>query len=461
MESFERNGQEFAAAFGETLVPEGNIPVLRAGIGVPAHVKSPDPHSPDQPRASHAFTAPACVIGYLARILPVLSETFVVREIAALRCLGLAVRPFSLYHPEAGVVHPEAPALINEVEVLVRPLHPLFFLSHLIYLVHHPARYFGCLWRYVWASGEPLGRRLRSLAHFSAAPFAALRLRRAGVTHLHAHFANTAASIAMMAAFLEGISFSFTAHAYDLFVDDILLPAKLSAASFVVTISEFNASYLRERYPEAASADLPIIHCGVDPDMYFPRPRPTHSPACILAVGRLVFKKGFHVLIEACALLRDKGVRARCLIVGDGEEATRLHNLAAGLDLSAQVLLAGTLLPADLLEYYAEADVFVMPSCKSGNDRDGIPTVLIEAMAMEVPVVSTRLSGIPELVRHGETGLLVAPDDPAGLAEAIARLLSDPALAERLGKAARELVIRDFNIHSSARMLFNLFTRQE
>jgi colanic acid/amylovoran biosynthesis glycosyltransferase len=422
-------------------------------------VKPPEPRRPDRSRARQARDASECVIAYLARILPVLSETFVVREIAALRRLGLVVRPFSLYRPEPGSVHPELPALRDEVEVLVRPLHPLYLLAHLLYAARRPARYAGCLRRYVLGSGAPHGR-LRALAQFSAAPFAALRLRRAGVTHIHAHFANTAAGVAMMAAFLEDLPFSFTAHAYDLFVDDLLLPAKLSAAAFIVTISEFNAAYLREHYPEARSADLHVIHCGVDPDRFTPRPRRTASPPAVLAVGRLVVKKGFHVLIEACALLRDQGVRARCVIAGDGEEAARLRALAAKLDLSTDVILTGALLPADLLEYYAQADVFVMPSCPSGNDRDGIPNVLIEAMAMEIPVVSTRLSGIPELVRHGETGLLVRPDDPPGLAAAVARLLGDPVLGLRLGRAARELVVRDFNIRSSARRLFTLFTGQ-
>lgn len=396
-------------------------------------------------------------IGYIGRVLPVLSETFVVREMAALRRLGVEIRPFSLYQPDAYAIHPEAPDLGREVEVLARPTHPLFWLAHLGFALCFPVRYLGCLWRYVLASGEPWRRRFRCLTHFTIAPFAAHRLRRAGVAHLHAHFANAAASVAMMAAELAGIPFSFTAHAYDIFVDDLLLPAKLSSATFVATCSHFNARYLHDHYPEATRAAIEIVRYGIDPEAFPPRPHPQGTPPLILAVGRLVGKKGFHILVQACARLRDIGMKVQCLIVGEGPEADRLGRMITELRLSDRVVLLGKLLPTDLLAYCRRADLLAMPSCISGNDRDGIPNVLIEAMAMEIPVVSTRVSGIPELVRDGETGLLIDPEDPAGLAEAIARLLHNQELAQRLAKAGRELVTSEFNIHNSAQKLLRLF----
>ncbi len=397
------------------------------------------------------------VIGYLGRVLPVLSETFVVRELAALRNLGLEIKPFSLYPPEAGALHPEAPALASEVEVLVRLQQVQFWLAHILFILRRPGRYTRCVWRYILASGEPWRRRCRSLAHFTVAPFAALRLHQAGVAHLHAHFANIPTSVAMMAAELAGIPFSFTAHAYDIFVDDLLLSAKLSAAAFVVTCSEFNTRYLRAHYPQAEGATIAVVHYGVDPKIHTPRPHPQEQAPLILAVGRLVEKKGFHVLVAACAHLRAQGMKVQCLIVGEGPEIQRLSRMITALQLSSQVMLLGKLLPADLLEYYRRTDLLVMPCCVSQNDRDGIPNVLIEAMAMEIPVVSTRVSGIPELVRDGETGLLVEPNDPVGLAEAIARLLHDQELAHHLAKAGRELVTREFNIHCSAQKLLRLF----
>lgn len=395
------------------------------------------------------------VIGYLGRILPTLSETFVVREIAALRRLGQEVHAFSLYPPDRTAVHPEAPELAEEVEVLVRPTHPQFWLAHLIVLLRSPLRYFHCLWRYGLAANEPWRRRLHCLAYFAVAPFAAVCLRRAGVTHLHAHFANAATTTAMMAAALAGIPFSFMAHAYDIFVDDVLLAAKLSAAAFVATCSHFHVHYLQEHYPVRAS--IFVVRYGVDPEMFAPRQSSPLTPPLIFAVGRLVETKGFHTLVEACARLRALPLAADCLIIGEGPERERLTHMITELQLADRVTLFGKLPPAEVSARYSQASLLVMPSCVRNNDRDGIPNVLLEAMVMGIPVVSTRVSGIPELVRNDETGLLVEPDDPEALAKAIARLITDPILAERLARAGRELVLQEFNIYKSAQRLQRLF----
>lgn len=395
------------------------------------------------------------IIGYLGRILPTLSETFVVREIAALRRLGQEVRVFSLYPPDEATVHPEAPELAQEVTVLVRPTSPQFWLAHFAVFGRSPLRYLRCLWRYVLAAGEPWRRRLHCLAYFAVAPFVAVCSRRAGVTHLHAHFANAATTTAMMAAALAGIPFSFTAHAYDIFVDDVLLAAKLSTAAFVATCSFFHVRYLQEHYPVQAA--IFVVRYGVDPEMFAPRQASQRTPPLILAVGRLVETKGFHTLIEACTRLRATGATAECLIVGEGPERERLTRMVAELQLADWVTLFGKLPPAEVSARYSQASLLVMPSCVRNNDRDGIPNVLLEAMVMGIPVVSTRVSGIPELVRDNETGLLVNADDPEALANAIARLLTDHPLAERLARAGRELVLQEFNIHKSARRLQRLF----
>ena len=215
----------------------------------------PDPLPPARDRNHRAPAAPGApplparlmkprpyALAYLGRILPVISETFVVREIVALRRLGLSVKVFSLHPPETGVSHPEAPGLAREAEVLIQPRNPRFWLAHLIFALRFPRRYFHCLYAYVLTPGGPSGSRRRCLSYFMVAPFAAWRLRAAGIQHLHAHFANAPASVALMAAALAGISFSFTAHAYDIFIDRLLLPAKLSAAAFVACISRITAA---------------------------------------------------------------------------------------------------------------------------------------------------------------------------------------------------------------------------
>ncbi len=400
---------------------------------------------------------PYC-IAYLGRILPVLSETFVVREIAALRSLGARIKPFSLYPPEARVAHPEAPALAREVTVLYRPVNPLFWLAHLFFLLRYPRRYWHCLVRYALRAPEPWRNRRRCLAFLAMAPYTAWHLRRAGVQHLHAHFANAPASLALPAAYLAGISFSFTAHAYDLFIDQLLLPAKLEAAAFVASISRFNLGFLQQQFPSAAArARLELVRNGIDPERFRPAPHPAGTPPLVLAVGRLVETKGFHVLVAACARLRQEGRDCRCLIVGEGPEEERLQKLVADLGLDDRVELPGRLQPEALLPIFRSADLLAMPSCVRQHDQDGIPTVLIEALAMEIPVVATRVSGIPELVRDGATGLLVDPDDPAALAAALARLLADPGLSRRLAAAGRELVVAEFNSQRSAARLLELF----
>lgn len=401
----------------------------------------------------------AHLIAYLGRILPVISETFVVREIAALRSLGARIQVFSLYPPELDVTHPEAPGLAREVEVLLKPARPLFWLAHLFYLFCHPRRYWHCLWLCALAAPETWGERRRCLALFAVAPFVALRLRRTGVQHLHAHFANAPASVALLAAHLSSISFSFTAHAYDIFIDRLLLPAKLEAAAFVASISRYNLRYLREQYSEAAArARLELVRNGIDPGRFHPHPHPAGNPPLILAVGRLVETKGFHVLVAACALLQRGGIACRCIIVGEGPEAERLKQLVETSGLADRVDLPGRLQPEALLPYFRQADLLAMPACVRNHDQDGIPTVLLEAMSMEIPVVASRVSGIPELVKDDKTGLLVEPDDPAALAAALARLLADPELARRLAAAGRELVVAEFNSQRSATRLLELFT---
>ncbi len=400
---------------------------------------------------------PYC-IAYLGRILPVLSETFVVREIAALRSLGARIKTFSLYAPVARVAHPEAPELAREVTVLYRPANPLFWWAHLFFLLRHPRRYWHCLGRYALRAPETWRNRWRCLAFFALAPYTAWRLRRAGVQHLHAHFANAPASLALPAAHLAGISFSFTVHAYDLFIDQLLLPVKLEAAAFVASISRFNLGYLQQHFSAAAvRARLELVRNGVDPERFRPQPHAAGTPPLVLAVGRLVQTKGFHLLLEACARLRQAGRDCRCLIVGEGPEAEPLQSLIVDLGLEDRVELPGRLQPEELLPLFRTADLLAMPSCVRQHDQDGIPTVLIEALAMEIPVVATRVSGIPELVRDGDTGLLVDPDDPAALAAALARLLADPSFGRRLAAAGRQLVVAEFNSHHSAARLLELF----
>ena len=314
---------------------------ISADPAKPARGRTHSGAAPNQGRSRTPGDCRPYVLAYLGRILPVSSETFVVREIVALRRLGLSVKVFSLNPPETEVRHPEAPDLAREVEVLIQPLNPLFWLAHLIFVLRFPGRYFRCLYAYVLTPDEIYSSRRRCLSYFMVAPFAAWRLRQACIQHLHAHFANAPASVALMAATLAGIPFSFTAHAYDIFIDTLLLPAKLTAAAFVACISRYNRRYLQEHYPEARLAHLEVVRNGLDTVRFSPAPHSQGEPPGIIAVGRLVETKGFHVLVEACARLRDQGLPCRCLIIGEGPEAGRIQALINDFGINDRVVLQG------------------------------------------------------------------------------------------------------------------------
>jgi colanic acid/amylovoran biosynthesis glycosyltransferase len=403
-------------------------------------------------------------IAYLGRILPCLSETFVVREMAALRRRGLDVKPFSVHPPEA-IINPEIPDLVQEVEVLVRPWHPRFWLAHLYFALAFPSRYWGCLRDYVLGDQSHQGQTWRRCQYFAIAPYTAWLLRSLKIQHAHAHMANVPATIAMMAARLAGITFSFTLHSYyDTYLDNLLFPEKLAAAAAVVSVSEYYLDMLPRRYPQAATIKIDVVRCGIDPQSYVPRPHPRNDPPQLLSVARVTDTKGFPTLVQACAILRDQGVPLECRIIGDGPDLEDLKKLISELQLTDRVILLGARQPPEVKAAYGQADLMALPCCYSRdprwfNNHDCIPYVLMESMAMGLPVISTRLGGIPELIKDGETGLLVEPEDPQGLAAAIARILQDEEWARRLGQAGRHYLMEEFNADKSAQKLEEIFTR--
>lgn len=403
-------------------------------------------------------------LAYLGRILPCLSETFVIREMAALRRRGLDVKALSIHPPEA-IINPEIPDLVQEVEVLTRPWAPLFWLAHLYFALAFPARYWGCLRDYVLRDQSHQGQTLRRWQYFTIAPYTAMRLRSLQISHVHAHMANVPATVAMMAARLAGISFSFTLHSYyDTYLDDLLFPEKLTAAAAVVSVSHYYLDMLPRRYPEAAAVKIDVVRCGIDPESYVPQPHPRNDPPVLVSVARITDTKGFPTLVQACGILRDQGVPLECRIIGDGPDFEDVQRLIAQLQLTDRVFLLGSRQPPEVKAAYGQADLMALPCCYSRdprwfNNHDCIPFVLMESMAMGLPVISTRLGGIPELIQDGETGLLVEPEDPQGLATAIARILKDEDWARRLAQAGRNYVIQEFGADKNAQKLEEIFTR--
>jgi glycosyltransferase involved in cell wall biosynthesis len=240
------------------------------------------------------------------------------------------------------------------------------------------------------------------------------------------------------------IPFTFTAHAYDIWLDRLLLPEKLRAADLIVTCTDYNRRHLAATYGTPLEK-LRVVYHGLDLQRFQRRSRPINERPVILSVGRLVEQKGYEDLVRVCADLVQNGYDFECEIIGEGPLRSRLEQVIAELGLQEVVRLPGRLVGDAVLDHYARADVFALFCVEaSDGDRDGIPNTMIEAMAMELPVVSTRYTGVPELVADGVTGLLADCGDRAAMVDAVARLLTHPELRTTMGAAGRERVMGDF-----------------
>lgn len=397
-------------------------------------------------------------VAYLIKRFPRLSETFILNEILELKRVGLALQLYALLDPQEKQVHPEAAALRHEVIYLHYPGRRLRSWRRLLsgtvrQGLSHPV---GAL-RVLWALAS-VHRSVPSLRHAIEGMWLANDLGRRGVTHLHAHFVHSPGSVAFFARLAGGPPFSVTAHAKDLYTT---LPRNLRirghAADFLVTCTAANARYLRELLNGDAAQRIHVLHHGVDLQRFVPIR--SIVPGRILSVGRLVPKKGFAELIAALHLLsrQDQGFDAE--IFGGGPLHDELLQQAQADGLAERIRFHGARTQDSIIRAYRRAAIFVLaPVITDRGDRDGIPNVLVEAMASGVPVVSTRISGIPELITDGADGLLVEPHDPAALALAMARVLTDPDFAGRLSRAGRRKVERLFDIRTTTDRLHGLLT---
>ena len=391
-------------------------------------------------------------LGVLVKIYPKLSETFILEELLGLERLGFALRLYSLAPATDALTHPAVArvrAPLVTVPESVRGHGREFALRHARLLGSAPLRYLRTL-------AAALRRGRRGLRDFARAGWLAGQMRADGVDHLHTHFISTPADVAELVAGLAALPFSISAHAKDIYRSDPAdLRRKLQAARFTVTCTEFNRQTLADIAPQAT---VRRMYHGVDHGLFHPTQRkPDRAVPLILSVGRLREKKGLDTLIDACAALRDRGRAFACEIVGYGEEQARLQAQIESLGLSDHVRLVGKLAREQVIARYARAAVYVQPSrIAADGDRDGIPNVLLEAMAIGLPVVASRVSGIPELVAHGHNGLLVEPDHPEALADAITQLIEQPQLCADLGCRARQTVTESFDNDRNLQLLCGL-----
>lgn len=390
---------------------------------------------------------------YVVSLFPCWSETFIVREMTQMIARGADLRILSLRHASETVVQSDAAQLLDRV--IYPPSAGRSLAGALRAVATHPvselaglARLAAGLWRHPEVLAKSLLVWWRTLG-------AADAIRAWGPTHIHAHFATYPSTAALALSRRLDVPFSFTAHAHDIFLEDHLLALKMRSAKFSVAISEFNRRFLGERLGEGATRNTRIVHCGVSLAA-FPFCAEGRDPRRILAVGRLDEIKGFPHLVEACARLKARGVAFACDIVGSGPLEGLLKERIAALGLQESVRLLGMRKQEEVRALMQQAGIFALPSVVTRRgDRDGIPVALMEAMASGTPVVSTRVSGIPELVQDGVNGLLAAPADADALCACLERLLEDPSLAAALAVRARATVEREFEIGRESGKLYD------
>lgn len=385
-------------------------------------------------------------VAYILKMFPRLSETFILNEVLELERQGLPLHLFSLRRPVDSVVHEQARCVRSPITYV--PERPMQAPLQLARAQWHAWRRYRQAWRHMLHNAIRHLRSSGDSADLLAFCQACCVARELGVTrHLHAHYANLPAKVALLVHRLTGASYSITTHAKDIFQNDPFASPKLQErmcqASFVIANSQFSAQHIRTRMN--GQADVRIVHNGLDLEA-FPRRAAEPQQPLILGVGRLVEKKGFADLIVACQLLRQKGLEFSCEIVGTGALSLSLKEQIKTLRLNHCVSMTGPLPQQVLREHYARATVFALP-CKRANDgdRDILPNVLKEAMAVGAPVLTTRLEGIEELIEDGVTGLLVEPGDVTALAGKLELLLRDAQLRRALAEQARQLVESRFD----------------
>jgi len=396
-------------------------------------------------------------VAYIVSLFPKISETFILREMQALRERGVEIVIISLKSRLEPRAHAGVAAFAREtIYVDASGAAAGALLKRIIRQPLTTAALFGRVIAGSIAS-SPLDL-LKSLPLIAVAARVAGQLRALGVDRVHAHWATYPALVAWAVGRFEGIPYSLTAHAHDIFGVNPILETKILGSDFTVTISEHNRRFLARRCGPEAASRVRINHCGVPLEEYPLRASPAGGSPRIVSIGRLVDYKGFTTLLRALKRLREEGREISCDIVGDGPLEPRLRAEMREMKLDGTVRILGAMTISEVKESLRSASACVL-ACERGRNglMDGIPVVLMEAMALGVPAVSTRISGIPELIEDGTTGLLAEPGDPESLAKTMKRLFDDPALGARLVPAARARIEKEFDAARNAGALLDLF----
>ena len=400
-------------------------------------------------------------IAYIVSRFPKLTETFVLSEILEMQRLGVAVVVYPLVRHHEAVEQPRARRAMEHARFISIASRPALR-AYRHFLRHRPAALVRAMLEVLAGTLGGLKFFTGALVFFPKAVCFAYDAERCGVRHVHAQFASHAALAALVVHRLTGIPYSFTARGSDIHVDRTMLGRKLAAAEFAIAVSEFNRRVMETAGEAGVGGKIHVIYGGIDTNRFRPPDsRADQGVLRILCVSRFEAVKGHAQLLEACGILQARGVRFECHLVGDGELRSQIERAIRSAGLTAHVVLHGACAQPRVLEELSRATVFVLATVLAANGkREGIPNVLKEAMACGLPVVASDISGIPELVSHGVSGLLVPPGDAAALADALQLLAADPSLRARLGRAGRETILRRFDIEASTRRRASLFLKR-
>lgn len=399
-------------------------------------------------------------LAYIVSQYPMLSMIFIIREVLQLRALGFRIDVASINATDRdakGLTDYEADE--SSMTYYIKP-HGVTgaVRAHILTLLRQPGSYLRG-WGLVFKLAKlDLAQFFYNVMYLSEALMVGIWMQEKGQRHLHAHLGSQAATVAMYVKKVFGFGFSITVHGPDEFYNapGQYLTEKVIAADFICCISHFARSQLMKLSPYEHWHKLEVARLGVDPDVFLPRAfNPAPDVYEIICVGRLCSAKGQHILVAALDMLVQKGLKVRLRIVGDGPDRASLEQQVGQLGVAEQVVFEGAVNQDRIRDLYALADIFSIPSF-----AEGIPIVLMEAMAMKIPCVTTRITGIPELIRDGEDGLLVAPSDIQSLAEALERLITDASLRERLGGNGRQRVLEEYNLADNVGRLAGIFSRR-
>ncbi len=398
---------------------------------------------------------------YLLSSYPAVSHTFFLTEIRALREQGLDVDVISINdcdRPNERLTALERQEKANTFYLKSSGLRRVLG-AHLKTVLHAPLRYLRALgYALALADGSPR-MLLYRLFYFLEAVVVIQHMRRTGSRHLHVHFGSEVATVALIAKQLEPITLSLTIHGSDEFynVSAYHLDRKIKAADFIFCISHFTASQLMRLTDYEDWDKIQVSRLGIDVEKFTPSAPGVklHDDINILCVSRLTLSKGLHLLLQACAPLMQKFPQLTLTVVGDGEQRASLQRLAARLKIEDRIHFAGAVNQDQILPYYRQADIFCLPSF-----AEGVPVVLMEAMAMALPCVTSCINGIPELIEDGHNGRLVSAADAQALQMALNELIADPEKRQRIGQAARETVVARYNRDTNFAMLARRFSER-